>query len=194
MKLVELLARELEKWPHDPAYGRILCMTQDADSEVLTWEYSDPSYASERGWVHSRDMAVEGLWMPELASDHTTAIVTREQWEAERAKQSAWTGQGLPKVGTVCRADTSDAHIPQLEVIGYYSERQVWVRAFDSDGEWFYSYFIDEVEFHPIKTPEQIAAEERKREVRDMAAIISKRVADFHAAEDLYDAGYRKQS
>lgn len=55
------------------------------------------------------------------------------------------------------------------------------------------------IELRPIRTPEQIAAEEREVEIGEMSRVIRERIkhysgqdaADYSAA--LYDAGYRKQ-
>lgn len=88
MKLVEILARELKEWPkaHE-CYGPIVSMSQAGDHKVS-------SYAGvSQVWRDSReDWSAEGYircsrFTPsQISSDYTTAIVTREMWESERAK------------------------------------------------------------------------------------------------------------
>lgn len=88
-RLVELLTNELQEWPHDPEYNEILCITQDPDGATYTWEYPDPVYGERETWVHPRDLPVEDINIHGIATDHATAIVTREMWEAERARIAA---------------------------------------------------------------------------------------------------------
>jgi hypothetical protein len=88
MKLVELLAKELGEWPDDS--GLTIC--QDYDGEVGIWRITDPRATKNLGdttvvW-HSRGHITNINKLSCIATDHATAIVTREMWEAERAKQS----------------------------------------------------------------------------------------------------------
>ena len=90
MKLVEILARELKAWP---GYGCV-AVTQDFDHDVLYWAKSDVN-CNEGVWCHSsgKGLCSEIYAMDNspsvLATDHTTAIVTRAEWETERAKLKA---------------------------------------------------------------------------------------------------------
>lgn len=119
-----------------------------------------------------------------------------------------WNGEGLPPVGVECEfrsgLDKSNGWIwrPLLEdgikvtVIAHYSPC--------NDGELVavFKYGDDERGrqtdqavagcFRPIRTPEQIAAEEREKAVRDMLLCLKLPLAEA-TAYDLYDAGYRKQ-
>ncbi|AWE83610.1 hypothetical protein CSB95_3009 [Pseudomonas aeruginosa] len=47
--------------------------------------------------------------------------------------------------------------------------------------------------FRPIRTPEQIAAEEREKAVGDMAMSIQGVPYQYPTLYALYDAGYRRQ-
>src|SRR5690606_7700816 len=89
MKLVEILARELNEWPEG-----VDEIFQDYDRELR--------YI---GWNAS---TLTGKRPDDLADDHrrlgedAPAGVTREMWEAERAKLAStaeWDGKGLPPVG-----------------------------------------------------------------------------------------------
>lgn len=101
MKLVEILAKELEEWPKGAA-----CVAQDSDATVWPFNKTDIERYPNGQW--GIGLCVESGWdseVSQLATDHTTAIVTREMWEAERAKNNndpvEWDGKGMPPVGAV---------------------------------------------------------------------------------------------
>jgi len=82
MKLVELLAKELSKWPVGEGYA-----VQDSDGEVKFGFGNDPE-KSDGGKVWLRAQAASAVRMDlALAEDCATAIVTREMWQAERDRQ-----------------------------------------------------------------------------------------------------------
>ena len=90
MKLVEILARELKAWPQG-----ISAITQDISTSV--WGFSSDKalpICNERGLWYSPEginlvMREIGIDDVALSSDHVTAIVTRSDWEAERANINA---------------------------------------------------------------------------------------------------------
>lgn len=67
MKLVELLAREMNKWPEDCTCG--YCMQACESTEVF---FGGPA---------------RSIFLSELADDRETAKVTTAQWQAERDRQ-----------------------------------------------------------------------------------------------------------
>lgn len=101
---------------------------------------------------------------------------------------TTWNGTGLPPVG--CE-------------IEYHSPKNGWTR-----GEYVGQFHGDMVvgcnetgviglcqagSVRPIRTPEQIAAEEREKAIAAMVAgPLSGRISARESAEALYDAGYRK--
>jgi len=113
-----------------------------------------------------------------------------------------WSGEGLPPPDTVCElrvkaalGDWSKAHIK-------FASRNVVV--WDWDGEpgvnGLCTSYVHSVEMRPIRTPEQIAAEEREKAIKSMA----EDMAGYKAVEEpnekmlslstfLHDHGYRKQ-
>ncbi|HCE7209809.1 TPA: hypothetical protein NIB84_000746 [Pseudomonas aeruginosa] len=101
----------------------------------------------------------------------------------------AWDGQGLPPVGTVCEY----RHMIWPEYrpceIRYISEESLV--AYDDAQEQFYR--TCDMLFRPIRTPEQIAAEEREKAVGDMAMSIQGVPYQYPTLYALYDAGYRRQ-
>ena len=99
MKLVEILAKELKEWPEGAA-----CVAQDSDATVWPFDNTDIERYPNGQW--GIGLCVKPDWDSEaiqLATDHASAIVTREMWEAERAKNNndpvEWDGQGMPPVG-----------------------------------------------------------------------------------------------
>ena len=87
-KLVEILAEELKQWP-ECVYG---CdsITQDKDGSLNSTDTGEqPEFVDGSTWHVYASTYIEfsgEVVRKELASDYKTAIVTREMWEAERAK------------------------------------------------------------------------------------------------------------
>ena len=103
----------------------------------------------------------------------------------------AWTGEGLPPVGTVCEIKRS-ANWTTVDVIAHYKGQAVI--ALDDDVE-----LRDHSELRPIRTPEHIAAEERDERLVVMSHAYqdftgeSPSDAAYQAFRALDLAGYRKQ-
>lgn len=109
---------------------------------------------------------------------------------------TAWNGEGLPPVGTVCELRAhklTDWSMAKIE----FAHRNVivwdWIGEPSMNG--LCTTYAHNVEMRPIRTPEQIAAEDREQELNRMVATIS--ILDKgwarKACAGLYDAGYRKQ-
>ncbi|WP_412481373.1 hypothetical protein [Pseudomonas asiatica] len=125
---------------------------------------------------------------------------TRGQVQYITPRPARWDGEGLPPVGSVCEA--------------YDAERDLWWpgqvlmhgnsdHAFVSGTPECWGTLLWASTFRPTRTPEQVAAEERKTAIDQMAADAQ---LDFSAGElltareyvecaiaALHDAGYRKQ-
>lgn len=117
-----------------------------------------------------------------------------EYWSWEE-RPAQWDGQGLPPVGTVCEVDIWEEW-PRCEIIAHFQQRCGVVAAFTVevvDGAKSLDAYGAEF-FRPIRTAEQIAAEEREAAIEELRKLLS-RVAcdDYHAAVAMIDAGYRKQ-
>ena len=105
-------------------------------------------------------------------------------------KSKEWDGSGLPPIGTVCEFKKDEW--VSVEVFGHRvcsnGDVEVFVNLKNS---WDYSSALGR--FRPIKTPEQIAAEERQQAIDKMihlAVVPCRKYRDVMAY--LYDAGYRK--
>ena len=134
------------------------------------------------------------------ADDHGWLLI-------ENRPSPAWNGEGLPPVGVRCEAGIPHASGPNNErsfiwiegsVIAYH-EIKGKTYAWFSEDDGFYPPNV--LEFRPIRTPEQIAADEREEAVAAMLELdpyqpnttlgmMSR--ADF--CRTLHDAGYRKQA
>ncbi|HGN2642955.1 hypothetical protein V3399_29755 [Pseudomonas aeruginosa] len=132
----------------------------------------------------------------------------------ETREQSSWNGQGLPPVGTVCEfagctPSTEDPFDKDLRegdhvtIIAHFKDGNLDLAAFTFNPQ---ARNPDRgtacVEqgaygcFRPLRTPEQIAAEEREKsieEMRELVGDIDKVPTWSDALAALYDAGYRRQ-
>lgn len=117
-----------------------------------------------------------------------------------------WDGNGLPPVGTVCEfaggtpcpEDPFDKDLKEgmpVTIIAHIKGGDFTLAAFTFDPKNPDRGMV-QVEmgnfgcFRPIRTPEQIAAEERDKAITEIADILR---GHRDIAELLYDAGYRKQ-
>jgi hypothetical protein len=102
----------------------------------------------------------------------------------------AWNGEGLPPVGTAI--EWTDCENLKLEVVGHYKGAVVAVDPNDPRN----IYTGKSQRYRPIRTPEQIAADERESAVKKMMnrfAIYDIPNVPWHNLfGQMYDAGYRK--
>lgn len=100
-------------------------------------------------------------------------------------KQNEWSGEGLPPVGVVCEAMSARTkEYRQCEVLAIRNGMAVVVFPDHEEIQWA-------SEFRPIRTAEQIAAEEREKALEAMFKIY-RDAGEFRAGlSALYDAGCR---
>ena len=83
MKLVEILARELKEWPE--GYKAIVQNNKDytlpIDCLDVYWDGSQWDYKKPSMRIYEKQFSLSSI-----ASDHATAIVTREMWQAAKYK------------------------------------------------------------------------------------------------------------
>ncbi|MBG5873051.1 hypothetical protein I5E81_20295 [Pseudomonas aeruginosa] len=105
----------------------------------------------------------------------------------DRPEKVEWDGQGLPPVGVECEY----RHMIWPEYrrceIRYISDESLV--AYDDAQEQFYR--TRDMLFRPIRTPEQIAAEEREKAIEEMC--FAEETLTVKQAKALYEAGYRRQ-
>lgn len=135
-----------------------------------------------------------------LSCDGSALFAYTDVWLWE---DRPWTGEGLPPVGTVC-----EARIPHVSGPNNETRSVIWIEgriiAYHTIKDKTYAWFAEVdgfyppgvFEFRPIRTPEQIAADEREAVIKEMVSSCpypgsNCTVTDCTA---LYDAGYRKQA
>ncbi|HFH3937392.1 hypothetical protein LZL25_10850 [Pseudomonas aeruginosa] len=117
----------------------------------------------------------------------------------EARPQEAWDGQGLPPVGIEAEViwDGADIAYFRAKILAHDEDRVVfrWCEG-ESKGQ-YGSYAVLKFgslpAFRPLRTPEQIAAEEREKAVGDMAMSIQGVPYQYPTLYALFDAGYRRQ-
>ncbi|WP_236233653.1 hypothetical protein [Pseudomonas tohonis] len=127
---------------------------------------------------------------------------------ATPTESSTWTGSGLPPVGAVCEfaggAECADDPFDkdlkvgmQVKIIAHFKDGELLLAAFTFDpcnpnrGKATVEQGAQGC-FRPIRTPEQIAEEERKAAIAEINEVLGFGPA-HDAGERLYLAGYRKQ-
>ena len=120
-------------------------------------------------------------------------------WDWVDRPSPAWSGDGLPPVGVRCEAAIPHTSGPDNErsfiwiegsVIAYY-EIKGKTYAWFAEDDGFYP--PNTLKFRPIRTPEQIAADEREAAINEIGNLIASVGPTFRdQATRLYDAGYRK--
>jgi hypothetical protein len=122
-----------------------------------------------------------------------------------------WDGKGLPPVGIKCDTlwSSTTGEYVQVKVLAHDEDRAV-VRfvtgsrkgEYDSDTQ-HSQYGATLPIFRPIRTPEQIAADQRLHAIRNACTAINSRIAEYNinldcsvamraTVEAMIDAGYRK--
>ncbi|HHK2337522.1 TPA: hypothetical protein ACQRHQ_003412 [Pseudomonas aeruginosa] len=159
------------------------------------WEPSGPEF--NEGWMKKEG---NGWFFWGLGAEWKYGGDVSAEREAtfEARPQETWDGQGLPPVGTVCEVKHRDIGWVRCEIVAH--------KSFSCGGLTHAIAWIDEntldqsqgLRFRQLRTPEQIAAEEREKAALEMAALMSghdDRSKDCFKVlgEILYDAGYRRQ-
>lgn len=112
----------------------------------------------------------------------------RESFSFVTKRPAPWNGSGRPPAGVTCQYQ----HLQHCGVwydgeILYISNEYTIVKG-GVTGE--QHYYTRNLSFRPIRTPEQIAAEEKTKAIDDLMKVTC--ISRGEAAR-IYDAGYRKQ-
>jgi len=126
------------------------------------------------------------------------SAVAEEVYEAS-IKSKSWAGGGLPPIGTVCDFMSTQHEGPKffepVEVM-YISNVTVVARRIEDKGGIKQEFLChpSTAKFRPIRTPEQIAAEEKAKAIKEMQYLFGGGSSGTtHIFETLYNHGYRKQ-
>lgn len=123
-----------------------------------------------------------------------TSCGDRDDYESgeltPRPSSPAWNGEGLPPVNTRCEYIDSDGQWIKCEVVAHRNNAAVIL------DDHYECALVVSRELRPIRTPEQIAAEEREKAVQEMLSRFAiydiPRVPWENLFNQIYDAGYRK--
>jgi hypothetical protein len=111
-----------------------------------------------------------------------------------RPQPSAWNGTGLPPAGTVCEVNVKGELWARAEI--KYQGKNITVWLWESESTTQAEFAKDPISlgFRPIRTPEQIAADEREAAITEFCELIGRNGTDFVRVTlaRIYDAGYRK--
>lgn len=159
--------------------------------------YQPESRGFHAAWFRLQGGKAREMWVviPGGALEHiidpTAFDESMQNLIARPAEPATWNGQGLPPVGTNCEYRSNDGWL-QCEVVAHRNNAAVVLNHhYEAD-------FVPPQDLRPLRTPEQIAAEEREKAALEMAALMSgheDRSKDCFKVlgEILYDAGYRRQ-
>lgn len=165
------------------------------DKAYTTGPKWDGAY-SHKGEVRFARINASGY--PQTSSGFRLEIgVSSWVFVEDRPAAPQWSGEGLPPVGVVCEVDYCESW-HRCEVIAHFQQRCGVVAAFTveyGDGAKSLDAFGAE-SFRPIRTPEQIEADEREKAIN--SALVAINLAchpagyTYSVVAALYDAGYRK--
>lgn len=138
----------------------------------------------------------------------------RSEFHFEQLRPVLWTGEGLPPIGTVCEfaggtncpEDPLDKDLKEGDeatIIAHFKDGESELAAFTfnprnlSRGNACVEQGMHGC-FRPIRTPEQIAAEDRRKGIEELGNFLAATSSTptpylWEAAQKIYDAGYRKQ-
>lgn len=216
MKLVDILARELRGWPYDSVAAVQPSVTDDriafldcldVEFSIGQWDYKDPC-------MRIHDQKSSDFFT--RAIDWKTAIVTRSEWQAavdalNAGKVVEWAVGSLPPIGSVAEwagctfapeePQEKDLRIgDRVTIIAHLKDGDFEIAAFTFNPNIHNpargSVWVNQGAcgcFRPVRTPEQIAAEEREAAIKEMThGHINDCLKDWAAY--VYDKlGYRKQ-
>nr|WP_314614159.1 hypothetical protein [uncultured Pseudomonas sp.] len=119
-------------------------------------------------------VVVEADW-PEY--EPTWAAIER------RVTGGQWNGEGLPPVGVDCEYFDGGEWM-RCEVVAHRNNAAVVL------SDCYEPAFVSQQELRPIRTPDQVAAEERTKAIDELVKVTC---INRGEAAKIYDAGYRKQ-
>ena len=206
MKLVDILARDLGFWPDGMGAacqmedGRLVFSREGTKvtMENTGWYISDANFGCK-----SRQFG--------LAENFFDAIVTRAEWQAavdalNAPKVVEWDGVGLPPVGLDVEIkrgnctwiDGDEWQIGKTATVmaSFLNSRDIEMASVQFPGG--HCECILARCLSPIRTAEQVAAEEREKAIEDMLSLFEvaacKQTYDMRGGiAAIYDANYRKQ-
>lgn len=155
-------------------------------------------YFVEDFGVRSKRQAVSNSYACGLAADMTIKSHLWKLIEERPKKQEAWDGEGLPPVGMDIECTFDSWGYWRKGRVLYYGKQMIFMEQYGESPDcrkFEGSMNPDGIKFRPVRTAEQVAAEERDKAIEEMIRTTSDGITcmDRYDAEQLYKAGYRKQ-
>ena len=204
MKLVDILARELKVWPadcdsvtqsklhaeiHNTPNGRISESRKFLPGIFLNERHEDEGYpvVTRAEW----QAAVDALDFDKCEHSYSNNIGCPECGELSAPKVVEWDGEGEPPVGIECEWHPNVHGWVKVKILGRDGS-DTWYRA---SGEEHSQTCRNMAFFRPIRTAEQVAAEEREKAIKEMMqhGVDAGDGTIEYSCAALYDAGYRKE-
>lgn len=158
------------------------------------------------GATHYCEDAIDGTFWRDLSGqnakywfkgawhDHGITVAHCLASHVRYTERPTWTGEGLPPVGTVCERNKLGRWI-LTTICGYSPDGQSYAAFFDDDSVgWIAANFL-----RPIRTAEQIAADEKRADIEAIVAAFRytegqcTHCLPYSSAERLYEIGVRLQ-
>jgi hypothetical protein len=165
---------------------------------VISSKDGQEFYVSQFGGISAR----QRVGYCEVDSDHRADMIAPHDWSLVATRRAPWTGEGLPTVGTVCEYRVGDGPWFECEiryVTKPYQDCPIEVVMFPPHLKGEQTAVVGtscgEVSFRPIRTPEQVAAEDRRKACEELLSDCYQDANAFALVQAgrLYDAGWRKQ-
>ncbi len=147
------------------------------------------------GLEHYEYVDVPGHW------NYGSVGFPRSHFHSVTDRPAAWNGDGHPPIGTACEFSSNGGHNWHRTEVIFTDKAVVLLRGYQ-----LFKVDDPDVVFRPIRTAEQIAAENRITEIDEMLRHIKAWPGGSHGVNhfsqlkihedaccDLYEAGYRKQ-
>lgn len=145
-------------------------------------------YVSQFGGISAR----QRVGYSEVDHDHSADMIEPHCWTLIDTRQATWTGEGLPPVGTVCERNIARSDWCKTKILAVTPEGGN-VAYQDMAGQLGWSGCASS--FRPIRTPAQLAAEEREKAIEFMMQMTSSLghsdVSKKILFGELYDKGLR---
>lgn len=181
MKLLEILVKELKKWPEGAEFA-----VQHKHSCGFKWVIfgkGQPARNKHGIWCQFGNYSHEFDFLSnELAEDCHTAVITREQYEA--ALQ--YNGEGLPPVGTECEWQDKYGEWVKCEILLY--RKNIVVMETDVEGGSVTVTKTEFAKFRPLRTEEQIRRSDICDKIYGAMTKAERKENRSDMAEAVYDA------
>lgn len=152
--------------------------------------YSEHPYATYR-WLKDSPLSYYDETFDKWVK-YTSDIGAEHLSNSVEKPNKIWDGVGHPQIGTVCEYFKHAKYKTSwIKVKVVFIGENLIVFEHGANGNEF-SEQITDVSLRPIKTPDQIAAEERLHAIEEMIELVAGDSSFNEVMSILYDAGYRK--